>query len=63
MFIIEWINDYMNTPAMDMTPEIETLGVLAIVIIFFIAAVIVWAGALVWRLFGKLISQRKRKER
>ena len=63
MFIIEWINDYMNTPAMDMTPEIETLGVLAIVIIFFIAAVIVWAGVSVGRFFEKLRKQKKRERK
>lgn len=33
MFIIEWLTDYMSTSRMEMTPEIEMLGLLAIGII------------------------------
>lgn len=33
MFLIDWIYDYMNTPALDMTAEIQALYYAALMII------------------------------
>lgn len=56
MFIIEWLTDYMSTPKMDMTPEIEMLGLLAIGIISFGVIGVIW---LVGLIVGKIIKSKK----
>ena len=33
MFLLQWINDYISTPKMDMTAEIEALYYVALLII------------------------------
>jgi len=56
MFIIEWLTDYMSTPKMDMTPEIEMLGLLAIGIISFGIIGVIW---LVGLIVEKIIKSKK----
>lgn len=56
MFIIEWLTDYMSTPKMDMTPEIEMLGLLAIGIISFGVIGVIW---LVGLIVEKIIKSKK----
>lgn len=47
MFIIEWLTDYMSTSKMDMTPEIEMLGLLAIGIVSFGVIGVIWLIGLI----------------
>lgn len=56
MFIIEWLTDYMSTPKMDMTPEIEMLGLLAIGIVSFGVIGVIW---LVGLIVEKIIKSKK----
>lgn len=56
MFIIEWLTDYMSTPKMDMTPEIEMLGLLAIGIIGFGVIGVIW---LIGLIVEKIIKSKK----
>ena len=56
MFIIEWITDYMSTPKMDMTPEVEMLGLLAIGIVSFGVIGVIW---LVGLIVEKIIKSKK----
>ena len=46
MIIIEWLEEYLNTPQMEMSIEIEMLGMIAIAIISL--AVMSVIGAICW---------------
>lgn len=62
MFLIDWIYDYMNTPAYDMTAEIETLYYAALMIIGAGSVAIVAVIALIIKAVEKVKSERRRKK-
>lgn len=58
MFILEWLTEYMTTPKMEMTTEVEMLGMLAIGIIAF---VVIGVISLVWGIGAKIIEIKNKK--
>ena len=62
MFLIDWIYDYMNTPAYDMTAEIQTLYYAAMAIIFVGAVAIVAAIALIIKTIEKVKNKTRGKK-
>lgn len=62
MFLIDWIYDYMNTPAYDMTAEIETLYYAALMIIGAGAVAIVAVIALIIKAVEKVKRETRRKK-
>ena len=59
MFLIDWIYDYMNTPAYDMTAEIEALYYAALAIIFVGAVAIVAVIAFIINIVKKLKNESR----
>lgn len=62
MFLIDWIYDYMNTPAYDMTAEIQTLYYAALMIIGAGAVAIVAVIALIIKAVEKVKRETRRKK-
>lgn len=59
MFILEWLTEYMTTPKMEMTTEVEMLGILAIGII---ALVIIGVSFAVWGI-GSVMTETWNKKK
>lgn len=62
MFLINWIYDYMNTPAHDMTAEIQALYYAALMIIGAGAVAIVAVIAFIIKAIEKVKSETRRKK-
>jgi hypothetical protein len=62
MFILEWLTDYMNTPKMEMTGDVELLGMLAIGIIAFLVIGACWLIGYIITLV-KVIKEKKGRKR
>ena len=62
MFLIDWIYDYMNTPAYDMTAEIQALYYAALMIIGAGAVAIVAAIAFIIKAFEKVKRGRNNEK-
>ena len=59
MIILEMLNDYLTTPKMEMTTELEMMGLIAIGVIAF---VIIFVICLVWVIGDKVVKYlRKRR--
>lgn len=53
LFLIDWIETYLNTPQIEMTADIEILYYLALSIIFAIVAGVVGAGLWIYHKIKK----------
>lgn len=62
MFLIDWIYDYMNTPALDMTAEIQALYYAALMIIGAGAVAIVAVIAFIIKIIEKVKDETRRKK-
>lgn len=58
MFLLDWINEYMNTPKIEMTTEIEMLALVAIGII---ALIIIGIISAVWGIGAKIAEYIRKK--
>lgn len=66
MFILEWLTEYFTTPKMQMTTEIEMLGILAIGIIAFVIIGVSFAlwglGSVMIKVWNKKIHKRSKNK-
>lgn len=62
MFLIDWIYDYMNTPAYDMTAEIQALYYAAMAIIFVGVVALVAVIALIIKMIIKIKDETRRRK-
>lgn len=60
MIILEWLSEYITTPKMEMTTEIEALGLVAIGIIAF---VIIGVFSAVWAIGAKFAEYIRKREK
>lgn len=66
MFILEWLTEYFTTPKIQMTTEIEMLGILAIGIIAFVIIGVSFAlwglGNVIVKAWNKKIHKRSKNK-
>lgn len=66
MFIFEWLTEYFTTPKIQMTTEIEMLGILAIGIIAFVIIGVFFAlwrlGSVMVKVWNKIIHKRSKNK-
>lgn len=62
MIILEWLTTYLETSKMDMTTEIEMLGLVAIGIIAFIILGIIFGAWAIGAKFAEYIRKREKRK-